>query len=52
MTDRQKLLVALLSADHAEPVEPVTVLEVVAMLYELGEEHRRRMRVGAVLAGV
>jgi len=52
MTDRQKLLIALLSEDDAEPDEPVTVLEVVAMLFELGEGYRHRRYAGAVLASV
>jgi len=52
MTDRQKLLVPPLSEDDAEPDRSVTVLDVGAMLYELGQEHRRHSTAGAVLASV
>jgi hypothetical protein len=40
MIDRVKLLIGLLSTDDARDTGGVTVFEVAAMLYELGEEHR------------
>jgi hypothetical protein len=40
MIDRTKLLIGLLSNDHAGDKGGVTVFEVAAMLSELGEEHR------------
>ena len=40
MTDRMKLLIALLSDDEQDD-GGVTVFEVAAMLYELGDEYRR-----------
>jgi len=52
MTDREKLLIALLSEDDAECDGSVTVLEVAALLFELGEEYRRRLYAGAGLVSV
>ena len=52
MTDREKLLIALLSEDDSECVGHVTVLEVAAMLFELGEEYRRLPYPRAVFASV
>ena len=40
MIDRVKLLIGLLSNDDEQDQGGVTVFEVVAMLSELGEEHR------------
>ena len=42
MTDREKLLIALMSSDDEPDDGGVTVFEVAAMLYELGDEYRRR----------
>ncbi len=42
MIDRVKLLIGLLSNEDARDTGGVTVFEVAAMLYELGEEHRAR----------
>ena len=40
MIDRVQLLIGLLSNDDDQDTGGVTVFEVAAMLYELGEEHR------------
>ena len=40
MNDRVKLLIGVLSDDDEKDKRAVTVFEVAAMLYELGEEHR------------
>jgi hypothetical protein len=52
MTDREKLLIGLLSEDDAERDGRITVLEVAAMLFELGEEQRRLAYARVVLASV
>jgi hypothetical protein len=52
MTDREKLLIALLSEDDTECDGHVTVLEVAAMLFELGEEYRRLAYAGVAPARV
>ena len=41
MTDRERLLVAALSQGGDELPGPVTSLELMAMLDELGRDHRR-----------
>ncbi len=41
MTDRERLLVAALSRGGDEPPGPVTSLELMAMLEELGADQRR-----------
>lgn len=50
MTDREKLLVALLNNDDECDDGGVTVFEVAAMLYELGDEYRHRPHFTLVLA--
>jgi hypothetical protein len=40
MTDRQKLIVALLSEGGGEPDGMVSELEVLARLHELSDQHR------------
>ncbi len=58
MTDRMKLLIALLSDDEHDDDQHeddehdggVTVFEVAAMLYELGDEYRQRARASLALA--
>jgi hypothetical protein len=41
MTDHQKLLIALFGGNDCRVGGEVSVFQVMAMLYELGEEHRR-----------
>ena len=41
MTDREKLLTALLEAQDRRAGETVSLLDVIAMLEQLGAEHRR-----------
>ena len=50
MTDREKLLIALMSSDDEPDDGGVTVFEVAAMLYELGDEYRRRPHAHLILA--
>ena len=52
MTDREKLLISLLSNDDERDDEGVTVFEVAKMLGELGEEYRRVAHASAVFASV
>ena len=47
MTDREKLLIALLSENADEHDGKITVLEVAAMLCELGDDYRRRAARGS-----
>jgi hypothetical protein len=42
VTDREKLLIALLSNEDERGDGAVTGFEVATMLYELGEEYRHR----------
>ena len=50
MTDREKLLVSLSGIDDERDDERVTVFEVAAMLYELGDEYQHRPQTSLVLA--
>ena len=50
MTDREKLLVTLLSHEDEQNDGGVTVFEVAAMLYELGDEYQHRPQTSLVLA--
>jgi len=53
MTDRERLLIAVLSeVDDYDRLGEVTVLELVAMLYELGNEQHRFGRQQRVTATV
>ena len=55
MTDREKLLVAVLSQDDDELCLPgrvrLSTLDVMAMLFELGDEYRAGLRPTLVGAG-
>ena len=44
MTDREKLLIALLSDAEERDDEAVSLVQVAAMLYEIGDEYRHRPR--------
>jgi hypothetical protein len=48
MIDRVQLLIGLLSNDDDQDTGGVTVFEVAAMLYELGEEHRAQAALALV----
>jgi hypothetical protein len=50
MTDHEKLMIVLRSEDDAGSGGEVSVFDVMAMLHELGEEHRRIARRQLVLA--
>jgi hypothetical protein len=50
MTDREKLLIALLSNEDERGDGAVTGFEVATMLYELGEEFRHRPHPRLLLA--
>jgi len=43
MTDHEKLMLALFAGDDLKPEGPVTVEDVVLMLYELGDRYRERV---------
>jgi len=44
MTDRERLLIALLSEPDERPARGVSAVEIVAMLHELGDDYRRMWR--------
>ena len=52
MHDRNRILVSLLAADDEPVAGEVTVLDVMAMLYALGDEYRRAARPEPALAPV
>jgi len=47
MTDHEKLMLALFAGDDLEREGPVTVEDVVLMLYELGARYRDRVALPA-----